>query len=202
MDPRLAVLASGEGTNLQALLDDPAVGPHVALVVSDRADARALERARAHRVKAVFLDPAGHPVRSSYDLELRDLLRDERVDFVVLAGYMRILGPEVVASFPEAILNVHPALLPAFPGTRSVRDAFEWGVKITGVTVHFVDEEVDHGPIVAQSAVKVLPDDDLHVLEARIHGAEHRLLPLAVRALLEGRLKVEGRRVHVVEADA
>ncbi|HEX9122903.1 MAG TPA: phosphoribosylglycinamide formyltransferase [Actinomycetota bacterium] len=200
MNARLAVLASGEGTNLQALLDDPVIRPWVALVVSDRRGARALERARAAGANAVWLDPDAHAGRTAFDLALRDLLASEQVDVVALAGFMRILGPEVVRAFAGRILNVHPALLPAFPGTDSVQRALDWGVRVTGVTVHLVDEEVDHGPIVFQEAISVLPDDDWDALEARIHRAEHRLLPAAVKALVEGRLKVEGRVVHVLES--
>ena len=117
---------------------------------------------------------------------------------MLLAGYMRILGPATVGRFPDAILNVHPSLLPAFPGAHAVQDALDWGVKVTGATVHFVDEEVDHGPIVVQEPVLVLPDDDEHALHLRIQAVEHRLFPHAARLLAEGRLKVEGRRVHVL----
>jgi phosphoribosylglycinamide formyltransferase-1 len=195
---RVAVLASGRGTNLQALLDDPVVGPWIALVVSDRTDTFALERARTRDVKAVVLDPAAHADRAAYDHALRELLESERIDCVALAGFMRIIGPEIVDAFRGRILNVHPALLPSFAGADAVADALAWGVKVTGVTVHLVDEEVDHGPIVAQEPVAVRTDDDWDALESRIHGAEHRLLPAAVRALVEGRIKVEGRIVHVL----
>lgn len=195
---RVAVLASGGGTNLQALLDDPVVGPWVALVVSDRAEARALERARTRGVDAVFLDPGDREDRSDYDAAMLDLLRGRSIDVVALAGFMRIVGPELVRAFPGSMLNVHPALLPAFPGTHSVADALAWGVKVTGVTVHLVDEEVDHGPVVFQEALGVLPDDDWDSLESRVHEVEHRLLPAAVRALVEGRIHVDGRLVRVL----
>lgn len=195
----MAVLASGQGTNLQALMDDPVVGPWIALAVSDRPHAPALERARARGVKAVFLDPAAYPDRPGYDRALQDLLESERIEYVALAGFMRIVGPDVVGAYAARMLNVHPALLPAFPGTQAVADALAWGAKVTGVTVHFVDEEVDHGPIVSQQAVEVRDDDDWDSLESRIHQAEHRLFPAAVRALVEGRLKIEGRIVHVLE---
>jgi len=198
VNARVAVLASGNGTNLQALMDDPVVGPWIVLVVSDRTDAFALERAGKRNVKAVFLDPLSHTDRAAYDHALRELLESDRIDCVALAGFMRIVGLEVVEAFRGRILNVHPALLPSFPGAHAVADALEWGVKITGVTVHMVDEEVDHGPIVAQELVAVRTDDDWDSLESRIHQAEHRLLPAAVRALVEGRLKVEGRMVHVL----
>lgn len=199
MDARLAVLASGTGTNLQALLDDPVVGPWVALVVSDREDARALDRACDRGVEAVFLDPKAVADRASYDRELVEVLRSHRIGLVVLAGFMRILGPEVVQAFPDRIVNIHPALLPAFPGAHGIADAFGWGVKVTGVTVHLVDEEMDHGPIVAQEAVRILPEDDLASLEARIHEVEHRIYAPAVRALVEGRVELEGRIAHVLE---
>jgi phosphoribosylglycinamide formyltransferase-1 len=199
VDARVAVLASGAGTNLQALLDDAVVGPAVGLVVSDRPTAGALDRARAAGIRAVHLDPAEHGSRQAHDLALVDLLRSERIDAVCLAGYMRILGPAVIRAFPNRILNVHPSLLPAFPGAHAVRDALAWGVRVTGCTVHIVDEEVDHGPIVAQEAVPVLDGDDEASLHARIQDAEHRLYPQAVRALVEGRLRVDGRRVRIEE---
>lgn len=201
MNARLAVLASGAGTNLQALMDDPAVGPHIALVASDRPDAKALERASGRGIETVVVEPKDFPDRAAHDHALVEVLRSRRIDCLALSGYMRIVGPELVAAFPDRILNLHPALLPAFPGMRSVADALEWGVKVTGVTVHLVDEEVDHGPIVAQEAVPVLPDDDLDALLTRVHEAEHRVFPRAVRALVEDRLKVEGRVVHVLEKE-
>ena len=197
--PRVAVLASGSGTNLQALLDDPIVGPWVVLAISDRSDAGALGRARARAVEAVHVDPAASPDRSTFDRALVAILRDRAIDVVALAGYMRIAGPELVHAFRDRMLNVHPALLPAFPGTSAVADALAWGVKVTGVTVHLVDEEVDHGPVVFQEAIEVRPDDDWDALEARVHEVEHRLLPAAVRALGEGRLVLDGRIVHVLQ---
>jgi len=201
VNARLAVLASGTGTNLQALMDDAVVGPHVALVVSDRPEAGALQRARDRGVPTAVCRPQDHPDRAAHDRAIRDLLQAEGIDCVALAGYMRIVGPELIAAFPERIVNLHPALLPAFPGMRSVADALEWGVKVTGVTVHLVDEEVDHGPIVAQEPLRVLEEDDLDSLLARVHETEHRIFPMAVRALVEGRLKVEGRVVHVLEEE-
>jgi phosphoribosylglycinamide formyltransferase-1 len=197
-EARVAVLASGEGTNLQALLDDPVVAPWLALVVSDRADAKALERARARRVRAEHLDPAGYADRTAYDRAMVDLLRGDGIDLVALAGFMRIVGPELVAAFEGRMVNVHPALLPAFPGTSAVADALAWGVKVTGVTVHLVDEQVDHGPVLLQEAIEVREGDTWDSLEARVHEVEHRLLPAAVRALAEGRVIVEGRRVRLL----
>lgn len=196
---RVAVLASGGGTNLQALLDDPDVGPSVVLALSDRADARALERARDRSVEAVHVDPAAFADRAAFDRAVLKNLRERDIGIVALAGFMRILGPELVGAFRGRILNVHPALLPAFPGARAVADALDWGVKVTGVTVHLVDEEVDHGPVVFQEAIEVLPEDDWDALEARVHEVEHRLLPAAVKALAEGRLVVEGRIVRMLQ---
>jgi phosphoribosylglycinamide formyltransferase 1 len=196
---RIAVLASGEGTNLQALIDDPEIRPWLAVVVSDSQGSGALRRAERAGIRTVFLDPKVHADRASYGRALLELLRGDDIEYVVLAGFMRILSAEFVRAFDARILNVHPALLPAFPGAHAVRDALEWGTKVTGVTVHFVDEEVDHGPIVFQEPVEVGSEDDWASLESRIHETEHRLLPRAVRLLAEGRLKVEGRLVHVLE---
>jgi phosphoribosylglycinamide formyltransferase-1 len=198
MDGRIAVLVSGSGTNLQTLLDDPAIGPRIALVLSDRPGVFALERAERAAVETVVLQLGDYPDRDAYSEAVRDALLARGVDVAVSAGYMRILGRAFADAFAGRWLNVHPALLPAFPGAHAVRDALQWGVKITGVSVHFVDEQVDHGPVVFQEAIEVFPDDDWDSLEARVHEVEHRLLPRAVRALLEGRLKVEGRIVHVL----
>ena len=193
------MLASGYGTNLQALLDDPVTRPWIALVVSDRDSAVALARAEAHGVATAIVDPARSADRPSFDAELLRVLRDADVGFVVLAGYLRLLGPEVVRAYEGRILNVHPSLLPAFPGASSVADALNWGAKVTGVTVHLVDEELDHGPILAQEAIAIADDDDWDSLEARVHAVEHRLLPAALRALVDGRVRIDGRRVRVLE---
>lgn len=196
----MAVLASGAGSNLQALLDDPNVGPRIALVVSDRADAVALERARARGVEALHLDPKAHASREEFDLALLAALQEAAIDVVCLAGFMRILSAPVVRAFEGRMLNIHPSLLPAFPGANAVPDALAWGVKVTGVTVHLVDEEVDHGPIVMQEAVPVMEGDDEATLHARIREAEHRLYPRAARLLLERRIALEGRTVRIGEA--
>jgi phosphoribosylglycinamide formyltransferase 1 len=193
----VAVLASGSGTNLQALLDDPAVGPAVALVVSDRSEAKALDRARTAGVRAVHLDPDAS--RQAHDGRLLELLRGAGIEVVCLAGYMRILSPAVVRAYWGRMVNVHPSLLPAFPGAHAVREALAWGARVTGCTVHLVDEEVDHGPILAQEAVAILADDDEETLHARIQEVEHRLYPAVVRAVLEGRVRLEGRRAVVEE---
>lgn len=201
MEARVAVLASGSGTNLQALLDDPVIRPWIAVALSDRADAYALERARSAGLETIAYR-AGSGGVAAFDRPLADLLLEREIEFVVLAGFMRIVGPAFVRAFEGRILNVHPSLLPSFPGGHAVADALAHGAKVTGVTVHLVDEEVDHGPIVLQEAVAIRDDDAWETLEPRIHAVEHRLLPAALRALVEGRLKVEGRRVHVLEEPA
>ena len=200
MEARIAVLVSGSGTNLQALLDDPVVRPHIALVLSDRPGVFALGRARDAGVESAVIEPDGFPDRSDFDLAVLALLEDRRIDTLVSAGYMRLLGKPILDDYGGRWLNVHPALLPSFPGMHGVRDALAYGVKVTGVSVFLVDEGVDTGPIVAQEVVDVLPDDDWDSLEVRIHAAEHRQLPAAVRALIEGRLHVDGRHVRVREA--
>ena len=198
---RVAVLASGEGTNLQALLDDSDLRAWIVLVVSDRDASGALRRAEDAGVTAIFLDPKAHRGREEYDRALRDVLTLENIDYVALAGWDRILTSEVVGTFDGRMVNIHPSLLPAFAGgLHAVRDALDWGVKVTGVTVHLVTEDVDHGPIVMQEAVPVEEGDDESSLLERIHRVEHRVYPRALKLLVEGRLKVEGRTVHVLDA--
>lgn len=197
---RVGVLASGRGSNLQALLDAaqrPGYPATIAVVVCDHETAPALERARAAGVAAVFLNPKDYADRAAYDAALVATLESHDVRLVCLAGFMRILSPAFVRSYAGRILNVHPSLLPAFPGLGAQRQALDHGVKVSGATVHFVDEGVDTGPIVLQASVPVLPDDTEVTLAARILVQEHRLLPEAVRLFAEGRLEIAGRRVLV-----
>ena len=196
----LAVLVSGSGTNLQALLDDPEIRPHVALVISDRPGVKALERARTADVPIAVIEPGRFPDRESFDRAVLAELEHRGIEALVSAGYMRLLGPAVLDRYSGRWLNVHPSLLPAFPGMQSVRDALEHGVKVTGVTVFFVDAGIDTGPIVLQEAIPVLEGDDWDSLEARVHEVEHRLLPETVRAMLGGRIHVEGRRARIGDA--
>lgn len=191
---RAAVLVSGSGTNLQALLDTP--GPaEIALVVSNRADSFGLERARARGVPTVVLP--NRKDREAYDAALVDVLTAHSVDVVCLAGFMRLVTPVLLDAFPWRVLNIHPALLPSFPGLHAQKQAFEHGVRVAGATVHFVDAGTDTGPIIAQGAVPVLPGDDADRLAARILRLEHRLYPMVLRWLVEGRLTVSGRHVGV-----
>lgn len=200
---RVGVLISGSGTNLQALIDSSAEGTldaEVVVVISNKEAAYGLERARRAQIPAVWIDPATCASPSAYNTAIADALEAHGVELVVMAGYMRLLGTEVLDRFPGRVMNLHPALLPAFPGASGISDAFEHGVKVTGVTVHFADAEFDRGPIIAQEAVRIEEADTLETLEARIHEVEHRLLPLAVQLFAEGRLAIEGRRVRVLPA--
>jgi phosphoribosylglycinamide formyltransferase-1 len=197
MGARIAVLVSGSGTNLQTLLDDAAIRPHLVVVVSDRAGVAALDRAEAAAVETVVIEPNAE--RSGLSEAVADALTARGVDLIVSAGYMRVLGAPVTERWRGRWLNVHPALLPSFPGMHGVADALAYGVKVTGVTVHLVDDGVDTGPVVLQEAVAVREDDDWGSLEARIHEVEHRLLPRAVRAMLDGRIDVDDRHVTIRE---
>ncbi len=198
---KAAVLVSGSGSNLQTILDelhaDPEAPLEVALVLADRRSAHALARAEAVNIPTRVVRPRDHATREDFDAEVARALEEHAVELVILAGFMRIFRPEFVRRYAGRIVNIHPALLPSFPGAHGIRDAFEHGVKVTGVTVHFVDEGMDTGPIIAQRAVAIEPDETLESLESRIHAVEHTLYPEAIRALVEGRVTIDGRAVHV-----
>ena len=194
---RIVVLVSGHGSNLQALIEaaaDPAYGARVVLVVSDRPEALALERARTAGIDTAVVRLADHPDRHAFDLAIRDMVADARPDVVCLAGFMKILGPEFVRAFPNRVINTHPSLLPAFPGAHGVRDTLAYGVRVTGCTVHIVDEQVDHGPVLLQVPVTVEDGDDEERLHERIKVQERRLLPAAARLVAAGRFHLDGRR--------
>lgn len=191
----IAVLVSGSGTNLQALIDTSDLGADICLVLSDRSEAAALGRAEAAGIRTRVLPWADYASRSEFSRAILEEVERCDAEAVVLAGFMRVLSSELVDGFRNRILNIHPSLLPAFPGADAVGQALEHGVKITGVTVHFVDEKVDHGPIITQRAVPVLLDDDRASLHARIQVEEHDLYPRVVGALAGGQIRVEGRRV-------
>lgn len=167
------------------------------MVLSDRPHAPALARAARAGVPAYFVDPRAYPNRVAYDRALRDLLEHAKVRVVCLAGFMRVLSPGFIRRFRGRVLNIHPALLPAFPGAHAIRDALAWGAKITGVTVHLADDQVDHGPILLQEAVPIAPDDTQATLLAKLHRVEHRVYPQAIQAVLDGRVVVRRRTVRV-----
>jgi len=199
---RVGVLISGRGSNLQALVDagrEGRLGGEVVVVVSNLASAGGLERARQAGVPALVLDHRG-AAREDYDAELAIRLGEYGVELVCLAGFTRRLTAAFLSAFPGRVLNVHPSLLPAFPGLQAQRQALEHGVRVSGATVHLVDAGLDTGPILLQEAVPVHEDDDIDTLSARILQAEHRLYPRAARLLLEGRCRVEGRRVRIMDA--
>ena len=197
---RFGILISGSGSNLQAILDacdTGAIEGEVAVVISNKGDAYGLERARDAEVAAVHIDPKAFADRAAYDHAVRMALDEHDVDYVVMAGYMKLLGAEVLGAYPMRVVNIHPALLPSFPGAHGIRDAFDHGVKVTGVTVHFADEQFDQGPIIAQSCVPIAEGDTIEELESRIHAVEHVLYPQVLAAIAEGRVLVEGRKVRV-----
>jgi len=201
---RVGVLASGRGTDLQSIIDASEKGiidAEVAAVISDNKDAFALKRAEKHGIKAFFVNPHGKNVQD-HEKEINRILVDNDVGLVVGAGYMKVLSPGFVKKWYGRLINIHPALLPSFKGTNGQGDALEYGVKISGCTTHFMDEKMDHGPIVLQAAVKVMPGDDRDKLASRILEVEHQILPRTVQLFAEGRLKIEDRRVKILPGDS
>ncbi len=204
---RVGVLASGRGSNLQALMDSVKAGTldaEIGVVISDVEDAMALERGRRGGIEARYIEPGPKKSRLSEEAETRviETLDARGVDLVALAGFMRILGPKLVRHFRYRIMNIHPALLPSFPGLHSQKQALDYGVKYSGCTVHFVDEGVDTGPVIIQAAVPVLDDDTEAKLSERILREEHRIYTEAIRLFSEGRLKIDGRKVTVLPEGA
>ena len=200
---RCAVLASGSGTNLQSLIDHwqkGALAPAELVVVGANLEGcQALSRARKAGIETFALSHKAFAAREDFDRALAAELTRRRVVLVVLSGFMRVLTPVFLDAFPRRVINIHPALLPAFPGVHAQKQAFDYGVKVAGCTVHFVDAGTDTGPIIAQAVVPVLPDDSEGILQQRILAEEHRLLPAVVRALAAGKVSIEGRRVRVAE---
>jgi len=199
----IAVLVSGNGSNFQAIVDAIEAGrisnARIACLISNKADVFALERAKKHAIKTIVLDHKAYPNRQVYDTALVELLQQHSVQLVILAGFMRLLSPVMIDAFPNAIINIHPALLPAFPGLDAQQQAFDYGVRYTGCTVHFVDSGTDTGPIILQAVVPILGSDTIDTLTQRIHGEEHRTYVEAVRLFCEGRLQVEGRKIRISE---
>jgi phosphoribosylglycinamide formyltransferase 1 len=199
---KLGILLSGRGSNFEAIADNVASGKldaEIAVVISNRADAPGLASARRRALNTLVI-PSKGKAREQHDREVVAALREHKVDLVCLAGYMRLLSPWFVQQFPNRILNIHPALLPAFPGLEAQKQAFDYGVKVSGCTVHFVDADLDHGAILVQRTVPVLESDDEHTLAARILEQEHIAYTEAIRIVLEGKYTIEGRRVIAGEA--
>jgi len=198
----IAVLASGRGTNFEAIAKAVKKGEitqgKIKLLITDKEDAFVRERAKRFKIRDIFVDPKKFKSREDFDRFIVRLLKKEKIELVVLAGYMRILSSYFVKQFKNKILNIHPALLPAFKGKDAIRRAYEYGVKITGVTIHFVDEKVDHGPIIIQKALEIKKGESLEELERRIHQMEHKLYPYVIKLFIQKRLKIKRRYVEIM----
>jgi phosphoribosylglycinamide formyltransferase 1 len=199
---RMAVLASGYGSNLQAIIDALEKGDingSLEIVVSDKKDAYALERARLHHIEAHYINPKDFNGRDEFDRAVIALLEERKIGLVILAGFMRLISPVFVNQFRGRIMNIHPSLLPSFPGLNGVEQALEYGVKVTGCTVHFLDECLDTGPVILQDTVPVFDGDTVETLHQRIHSVEHRLYTRAIQLFAEGKLSIEGRKCIINE---
>ncbi|MGI5876341.1 MAG: phosphoribosylglycinamide formyltransferase [Dethiobacteria bacterium] len=199
---KMAVLASGYGSNLQAIMDAVDRGQitgSLELVLSDNQNAYALERAKNNGIEALYLDPDDYENRIAYDKALVARLQEKKIELVILAGFMRVLSPVFIKEYRGRIMNIHPSLLPAFPGVNGVGQALAYGVKVSGCSVHFVDEGLDEGPIILQEAVPVFDHDTEESLQQRIHEVEHRLYPRAIQLFIEGKLRLEGRKCLINE---
>jgi phosphoribosylglycinamide formyltransferase 1 len=197
---KLGVLISGSGSNLQSIIDNIEKGTlkaTIKIVISNKSDAFGVTRAKKHGLPVAVLKHEDFTSREDFDTELIRILKNNEIDLVVLAGFMRILSPAFLRAFPHKVINIHPALLPSFPGTHGPKDAFEYGVKFSGCTVHFVDEGVDTGPIIIQSVVPVFQDDTRDTLAARILKEEHRIYPQAIHFFAEDKIVITGRRVQI-----
>ena len=198
----IAVLVSGRGSNLQAIIDNIEKGylkADISVVISDVENAYALERARKHGIDAIFIDPKSFPSKAQFEEDILKALRFHEAQLVLLAGYMRILGNALLSEYKNRVLNIHPALLPSFPGLHAQSQALSHGVKVAGCTVHFVDENLDGGPIILQRCVEVKEDDTETTLSDRILEQEHKIYPEAVKLFVENRLRIEGRKVKIIK---
>ncbi len=194
----IAVLCSGNGTNLQAIIDNVNNGyipAKIAFVLSDKKKAFALERAKKAGIETVTLDKKDYKNREDFDREIVKHLKKKNIELVVLAGFMRLLSPYFIKEYRDRIINVHPALLPSFKGAHGIKDTIDYGVKVTGVTVHFVDEHLDNGPIILQKTVEIKEDDTEETLLERVHKEEHKVYPEAIKLFVEGKIKIKGRKV-------
>ena len=197
---KLGILISGNGSNLQSIIDYIEKGSlkaTIKIVISNNPDAYGLTRAKKHGIPVVILKNGDFINKEDFDLELINILKNNSVDLVILAGFMRIITSTFLKAFPQKIMNIHPALLPSFPGIHGQKQALEYGVKLSGCTVHFVDEGVDTGPIIIQSAVQVFDDDTEETLAARILKEEHRIYPLAIQFFAEGKIEIKGRKISI-----
>ena len=197
---KIAVLCSGSGTNLQAIIDSVKsdyIPAEISIVISDKKDAYALIRAKEAGIETLVLNAKDFKSREEFDKEIIKHLKKKSVELVVLAGYMRLLSPHFIREYKDRIINIHPSLLPSFKGTHAIKDALEYGAKVTGATIHFVDEELDNGPIILQNAVGIKESDTEETLLERVHKEEHRIYPEAIRLFAEGRLTIDGRSVRI-----
>lgn len=197
----IAVLASGNGSNFEALARAAKKGyfkARIKLLITDKKSAFARKRADKFGIKSILINPKDFASRLNFDKKIVETLKKEKINLVVLAGYMRIISPYFVKSFKNKVVNIHPALLPAFKGTESIARAFNYGCKVTGVTVHFVDEKVDHGPIILQEPLTIKKGETLEKLEKRVHKLEHKLLPLAIKLIADKKIKIKKRNVEIV----
>lgn len=199
-----AVFVSGNGSNLQAIIDAVKAGDikgNIKLVFSNTRKAFGLKRAEEAGIETLVLERKNYATPQSYDRDIVVSLKNHDIDFIVLAGYMKILTPFFIKEYKDRILNVHPSLLPSFKGARGIKDTFTYGAKVAGVTIHFVDQKMDHGPIIMQEAIKVSENDTLESLEEKIHKIEHRIYPKAVAMYIDGRLKIKGRKVQILDKE-
>lgn len=200
----IAVFASGRGTNFEAIIKSVKKGlikANLSLLVCDNPEAPAIKKAQKAGIKVALVKRDEFAGKRSFEDKIIEYLKEHKIELIVLAGFMRLLSPEFVRCYKNRILNIHPSLLPSFKGEEGIKDAFNYGVKVTGVTVHFVDEEMDHGPIVLQAPVEIEKNDTLVSLETKIHKVEHRLYPAAIKLYVEGKLEIEGRKVTRITAD-
>lgn len=194
----IAVFASGKGTNFSAIaraIKKGKVKANLSLLVCDNLKAKVLEKAKRAGIKSILIIRQDFASKFEFEKKIIEHLKEEKIELIALAGYMRILSAEFVREYKGRILNIHPSLLPSFKGTQAIKDAFDYGVKVTGVTVHFADEELDHGPIILQEEVGIKENDTLESLETKIHKIEHKIYPKAIRLVLEGKIRLEGRKV-------
>ncbi len=198
---KIAVFVSGNGSNLQAIIDASSKGEissQISLVVSNKKDAYALERAQKAEIETFVIDPKEYSSRQEYDTKIIEKLKDKNIEFIVLAGYMLLFSEVMIQAYPDKIINVHPALLPAFKGTHAIKDAIDAKVKETGVTIHFVDEKLDNGPIILQETLAIQTTDTLDTLEEKIHAIEHTLYPKAIKLIENNKVIINERRVELL----